>query len=148
MVEFPLPGLDERDRLVRLYFEKYVLQPAAEGGTGGRKIKVISTNYIIVENSGSQRESLEHFQWIHELIWHFKGVQGTTDLRHNSLRYTNFNFLQVEEMDYSALCSEIAKICQGMSGREIAKLGVAWQASGYASEDGVLTRDMIMQKVS
>ena len=32
----------------------------------------------------------------------------------------------------------------GMSGRAIAKLGVAWQASGYASEDGLLTRDMIM----
>ncbi|KAK2706260.1 hypothetical protein QYM36_016339 [Artemia franciscana] len=31
MVEFVLPELDERNRLVRLYFEKYVLQPAAEG---------------------------------------------------------------------------------------------------------------------
>lgn len=35
-----------------------------------------------------------------------------------------------------------------MSGREIAKLGVAWQAAGYASEEGVLTRAMIMAKVS
>ena len=34
-----------------------------------------------------------------------------------------------------------------MSGREIAKLGVAWQAAGYASEDGVLTRAMIMDRV-
>lgn len=34
-----------------------------------------------------------------------------------------------------------------MSGREIAKLGVAWQATGYASEDGVLTKAMIMEKV-
>lgn len=34
-----------------------------------------------------------------------------------------------------------------MSGREIAKLGVAWQAAGYASEDGVLTRNMIMERV-
>lgn len=31
MVEFALPGLDERERLVRLYFDKFVLQPAAEG---------------------------------------------------------------------------------------------------------------------
>ncbi len=93
MVEFPLPGDEERERLVRLYFEKYVLQPAAEGGVGGgRSIKV-------------------------------------------------------EETDYSALCSDIAKTAKGMSGREIAKLGVAWQAAGYASEEGVLTRDMIMDRV-
>merc|ERR1719419_824087 len=87
MVEFALPGKDERERLVRLYFDKYVLQPALEGGKG-RKLKV-------------------------------------------------------EEMDYGALCSEIATVGNGMSGREIAKLGVSWQASGYASEDGVLTRPMI-----
>lgn len=31
MVEFLLPGLEERERLVRLYFDKFVLQPAAEG---------------------------------------------------------------------------------------------------------------------
>ena len=34
MVEFPLPGDEERERLVRLYFEKYVLQPAADGAKG------------------------------------------------------------------------------------------------------------------
>lgn len=31
MVEFSLPGLEERERLIRLYFDKFVLQPAAEG---------------------------------------------------------------------------------------------------------------------
>lgn len=31
MVEFIMPGLDERERLIRLYFDKFVLQPAAEG---------------------------------------------------------------------------------------------------------------------
>ncbi len=55
--------------------------------------------------------------------------------------------IQVEEMDYSALCSDIASAARGMSGREIAKLGVAWQAAGYASEDGMLTRRMIMDRV-
>merc|ERR1712112_647279 len=74
-----------------MYFEKYVLQPAAEGKRGRR--------------------------------------------------------LQVEEMDYGELCSEIARMNEGMSGMEIAKLGVAWQAGGYASEDGVVTRAMIMDKV-
>ena len=50
-------------------------------------------------------------------------------------------------MDYGALCSEVASAARGMSGREIAKLGVAWQAAGYASEDGVLTRQMVMDRV-
>ena len=30
MVEFQLPDLEERQRLVRNYFDKYVLQPAFE----------------------------------------------------------------------------------------------------------------------
>ena len=34
-----------------------------------------------------------------------------------------------------------------MSGREIAKLGVAWQAGGYCSEDGVVRKAMMMDKV-
>jgi len=91
VVEFALPGLEERERLVRLYFDKYVLQPALGEGKG-RKLKI-------------------------------------------------------EEMDYGVLCTEVALAADGMSGREIAKLGVAWQAGGYASEEGVVTRDMIMEKV-
>lgn len=31
MVEFSLPGLEERERLIRMYFQKFVLEPAAEG---------------------------------------------------------------------------------------------------------------------
>ena len=89
MVEFILPGPEERERLVRLYFDKFVLQPAAEG---------------------KKR-------------------------------------LKVAQFDYSQLCSEISKMVEGMSGREIAKLGVAWQASAYASADGILTEKMIMEKV-
>lgn len=45
------------------------------------------------------------------------------------------------------LCSEIAKLSEGMSGREIAKLGVAWQAAAYASEDGILTEKMVKDRV-
>lgn len=33
IVNFTLPGLEERERLVRLYFDRYVLEPA----TGGRQ---------------------------------------------------------------------------------------------------------------
>ncbi|XP_065363366.1 ATPase family AAA domain-containing protein 3A homolog [Calliphora vicina] len=88
MVEFTLPGLEERERLLRLYFDKYVLQPAAEG---------------------AKRFKLEQF-------------------------------------DYGATCTKMAKICAGMSGREISKLGVSWQAAVYASEDGVLTEKMVLDK--
>lgn len=31
MVEFSTPDLSERERMVRLYFDKYVLKPATEG---------------------------------------------------------------------------------------------------------------------
>uniref|UniRef100_A0A667YVW1 ATPase family AAA domain containing 3A n=1 Tax=Myripristis murdjan TaxID=586833 RepID=A0A667YVW1_9TELE len=89
IVNFALPGLEERERLVRLYFDKYVLEPA----TGGR-----------------QRMKLAQF-------------------------------------DYGQKCSEIAKRTEGMSGREISKLGVAWQAAAYSSEDGVLTEAMIDARV-
>lgn len=88
MVEFVLPGLDERDRLMRQYFEKFVLQPAAEGK---KRFKV-------------------------------------------------------EQFDYGKVCSDMAKLCDGMSGREISKLGVAWQAALYSSEDGVLTEKMVLEK--
>ncbi|KAJ8920868.1 hypothetical protein NQ315_015660 [Exocentrus adspersus] len=89
MVEFILPGLEERERLIRLYFQKFVLEPAAEGK---RRLKV-------------------------------------------------------ENFDYSALCSKMARMTEGMSGREIAKLGVAWQAAAYASENGILTEKMVLDKV-
>ncbi|KAG7283302.1 hypothetical protein CRUP_005044 [Coryphaenoides rupestris] len=89
IVNFALPGLEERERLVRLYFDRYVLEPA----TGGR-----------------QR-------------------------------------LKLAQFDYGLKCSEIAKQTEGMSGREISKLGVAWQAAAYSSESGVLTEAMIDARV-
>ncbi|KOC68815.1 ATPase family AAA domain-containing protein 3 [Habropoda laboriosa] len=88
MVEFRLPGKEERERLVRLYFDKFVLQPAIEGNKR----------------------------------------------------------LKVAQFDYSVLCSKIAEMTEGMSGRELAKLGVTWQAAAYASEDGVLTEQMVIDK--
>lgn len=41
-VEFPLPTKPERERLVRQYFEKYILLPAAEGK---RRLKVAEFDY-------------------------------------------------------------------------------------------------------
>lgn len=88
MVQFQLPGIDERERLIRLYFDKFVLKPATEG--------------------------------------------------HKRLK--------VDKFDYSGLCSKMAKMTEGMSGRELSKLGVAWQAAAYASENGVLTEQMVIDK--
>ncbi|XP_035801483.2 uncharacterized protein LOC111564742 isoform X3 [Amphiprion ocellaris] len=89
IVNFALPGLEERERLVRLYFDKFVLGPAT---------------------AGRQR-------------------------------------LKLAQFDYGLKCSDIAKRADGMSGREISKLGVAWQAAAYSSEDGVLTEAMIDSRV-
>ncbi|KAI8430910.1 hypothetical protein MSG28_001029 [Choristoneura fumiferana] len=84
MIEFGLPGLEERERLIRLYFDKFVLQPASEG----------------------KRR------------------------------------LSVDQFDYGELCSTLAARTAGMSGRALSKLGVAWQAAAYASDDGRLTQQM------
>lgn len=35
--------------------------------------------------------------------------------------------MKLGEFDYSQVCSEVATVCEGMSGREIAKLASAWQ---------------------
>ncbi|KAL4717468.1 hypothetical protein ACJJTC_000617 [Scirpophaga incertulas] len=84
MIEFGLPGSEERERLIRLYFDKFVLKPASEG----------------------KRR------------------------------------LNVDQFDYGALCSKLAARTAGMSGRALSKLGVAWQAAAYASDDGRLTEQM------
>lgn len=40
----------------------------------------------------------------------------------------------------------MANMCDGMSGREISKLGVSWQAAVYASETGILTEKMVIDR--
>ncbi|MCP9262056.1 ATPase family AAA domain-containing protein 3 [Dirofilaria immitis] len=69
LVEFKLPGLAERERIILQYFDKYIAAPAM---------------------SGSKRHKTD-----------------------------------------------------GMSGRQLSKLVIGWQAAAYASEDGVLTTEMI-----
>lgn len=50
--------------------------------------------------------------------------------------------MSVDQFDYGALCSKLASRTAGMSGRALSKLGVAWQAAAYASDDGRLTEQM------
>lgn len=73
MVHFILPGRDERERLVRLYFDQFILQ--------------------VADKRGSR--------------------------------------LKLGEFNYSQACSKIAEVCEGMSGREIAKLAAAWQVINF-----------------
>ncbi|CAF4753242.1 unnamed protein product [Pieris macdunnoughi] len=86
LLEFPLPTSEERQRLLRLYFDAYILQPAAD--------------------------------------------------KHSRL--------SVDRFEYGELCDEVASLTGGLSGRALSKLGVAWQAAAYASEDGRLTRSMCL----
>uniref|UniRef100_A0A915ENK7 AAA+ ATPase domain-containing protein n=1 Tax=Ditylenchus dipsaci TaxID=166011 RepID=A0A915ENK7_9BILA len=51
--------------------------------------------------------------------------------------------LKLADFDWIQKMKEIAARTKGMSGRELSKLVVGWQASAYASEDGVLTVKMI-----
>ncbi|XP_035206555.1 ATPase family AAA domain-containing protein 3-A-like [Stegodyphus dumicola] len=89
VVQFRLPGLAERERMIRLYFDKFVLIPATEG----------------------------------------------------KRRF------QVATFDYGKVCTDISNLTEGFSGRELMKLASAWQFAAYASDDGVLTEDMVMSEV-
>ena len=40
-----------------------------------------------------------------------------------------FRRLKVGQFDFNEKCTKIAEMTEGLSGREIAKLGVAWQVS-------------------
>lgn len=51
--------------------------------------------------------------------------------------------LKLSDFDWIGKCHEIAEKTEGMSGRELSKLVLGWQASAYAAEDGVLTTEMI-----
>lgn len=50
------------------------------------------------------------------------------------------------DFDYSAACSTVAKITEGMSGREITNLALDWQMTTYASLEGVFTEEIMLQR--
>ncbi|KAF8363218.1 atad-3, partial [Pristionchus pacificus] len=51
--------------------------------------------------------------------------------------------LKLADFDWVKKCNQVAAMTDGLSGRELSKLVVGWQAAAYASEDGVLTEKMI-----
>mmetsp|Transcript_15092 Transcript_15092/g.61777 ORF Transcript_15092/g.61777 Transcript_15092/m.61777 type:complete len:142 (-) Transcript_15092:200-625(-) len=85
IVTFDLPGREERLRMIKYYFKKYV-EAAASGASTRIKLDGISD---------------EHFV-------------------------------------------EAAKRTEGFSGREIAKLGIAWQSAGYGTNEAKMTPDLYM----
>lgn len=61
--------------------------------------------------------------------------------------YHSLYRLKVAAFDYGEKCKWMAKECEGLSGREISKMAVAWQAAAYASPDGTLTEKMVEERV-
>ncbi|CAG9529831.1 unnamed protein product [Cercopithifilaria johnstoni] len=51
--------------------------------------------------------------------------------------------LKLANFDWVQKCTDIAQKTDGMSGRQLSKLVIGWQAAAYASKDGVLTTEMI-----
>uniref|UniRef100_A0A0R3RPT7 AAA domain-containing protein n=1 Tax=Elaeophora elaphi TaxID=1147741 RepID=A0A0R3RPT7_9BILA len=51
--------------------------------------------------------------------------------------------LKLADFDWVKKCTDVAQKTDGMSGRQLSKLVIGWQAAAYASEDGVLTTEMI-----
>mmetsp|Transcript_81303 Transcript_81303/g.230764 ORF Transcript_81303/g.230764 Transcript_81303/m.230764 type:complete len:631 (-) Transcript_81303:410-2302(-) len=91
MVEFDLPGLEERRRMIDMYLSKYLRD--AEGSSSGAKKIVVS----------------------------FDGEGG----------------------GYDKILDQAAARTDGFSGREIAKLAIAWQASAYGSSDNTFTEQLL-----
>lgn len=87
LVEFELPGRDERERILLQYFNEFISKPATEG-------------------SRKQRLKIGKFDWLPKI-------------------------------------TQLADKTEGMSGRELSKLVLGWQASAYASKDGYLTEEII-----
>ncbi|CAD5212185.1 unnamed protein product [Bursaphelenchus okinawaensis] len=51
--------------------------------------------------------------------------------------------LKIAQFDWVKKMEEISHSTEGMSGRELSKLVLGWQASAYASKDGFLTEEII-----
>lgn len=50
------------------------------------------------------------------------------------------------EFDYSAACTKVAKLTEGMSGREITNMALDWQMTTYASRDGVFSEEIMLKR--
>ncbi|KHN80083.1 ATPase family AAA domain-containing protein 3-B [Toxocara canis] len=158
LVEFTLPGVMERERILLQYFYQFIAEPATSGsrkqrlkmanfnwsekcheialkteGMSGRELSKLVLGWQIRHNSCAS--VMERERILLQYFYQFIAEPATSGSRKQRLKMANFN--------WSEKCHEIALKTEGMSGRELSKLVLGWQASAYASEDGVLTTDMI-----
>ncbi|VDK34132.1 unnamed protein product [Taenia asiatica] len=47
------------------------------------------------------------------------------------------------DIDYTAKCKEVAARTEGLSGRELSKIAIAWQTAAFSSKDGTLNEEMM-----
>eukprot|EP00108_Taenia_solium_P001713 TsM_000767300 transcript=TsM_000767300 gene=TsM_000767300 len=47
------------------------------------------------------------------------------------------------DIDYTAKCKEVAARTEGLSGRELSKIAIAWQTAAFSSQDGTLNEEMM-----
>mmetsp|Transcript_34662 Transcript_34662/g.55435 ORF Transcript_34662/g.55435 Transcript_34662/m.55435 type:complete len:592 (+) Transcript_34662:136-1911(+) len=90
LVNFNLPGTNEREEMMRVYFEKYVRNASSGAGLFSKAQEII-----------------------------------------------------VDESVDENVFADFAKRTEGFSGREISKLGIAWQAAAYGTQNCTLTKDLM-----
>ncbi|KAA0189318.1 hypothetical protein HAZT_HAZT007146 [Hyalella azteca] len=54
--------------------------------------------------------------------------------------------IKVEGENWTEVCKEVAKLTEGMSGREIAHLALDWQMKTIVTEKGELTRELMLER--
>ncbi|KAK9789371.1 hypothetical protein WJX73_007444 [Symbiochloris irregularis] len=105
LLEFPLPGENERARILAIYLESYILKAGTAAGAGG---------------SGTATGPFARLALL------LRGRRAGADT------------IQVEGITASHI-AQAAKITQGFSGRELAKLMASMQAAAYATKGAALT---------
>lgn len=95
LIEFDLPGEEERLRMLKLYFSLFISSPP-------------------------------------RVSWWKKPRSVPLE----------------SEVDWEGKMKDISGVIIGFSGREISKLAIAWQASAFGSQDGILTVAMLEERVT
>ena len=103
MVEFDLPGLDERRKMIDMYMDKF--------------LRGMNVGPLSVQSSSSFLSDL------------FAGAGPTKIILDDGVD--------------DALLQSVAERTEGFSGREIAKLTIAWQAAAYGSTNATFTPELL-----
>lgn len=119
MVEFHLPGPEQRLAMLQMYFDKYVTN--AEGAEGGKATQGLQMPWKkMARRIGTQD------------IGNSSSVVGDEDED-----LSNADAIAMKLKGYAE------NLTDGFSGREIEKVAIAWQAAAYGSDVGDLTEAMM-----